>query len=1194
MGMYDKFWQKLSTAILWGSTSGLLLLFPVMIYLLQPAMDIEQKEIRAQVALQKSVLSEIRAETALLTTGYRSNSHEEILTLLEQLFASVYRVDLELNGISYDVAASRRSWERYQESLEELQEIILEISSASALYGFTISQLEPVFDVAEKELQTSMLPEKIKRAYDLQLVKMMVLALRYAAMPTDGNALILEEHLSSIRQSSLTIPSSEAQTAFTKVVNYVDGLLNATTRIRKNSARLMNVSTYEHLKNFDSRFEQWLDNAQKQQHQSRWSLLIAVVLLTGAIVVILIRLKLIQDRLLRTNTQLSAYKKAMDEHSIVSITDPRGVIQYINQKFIDVSGFEPDELIGRTHKVINSGVHPKGFFKNLWNHIGSGDIWHDEVCNRRKDGTLYWVNATVIPMFDARGKVTSIISVRTDISDLKQTQRALTSEKERAEVANKAKGDFLANMSHEIRTPMNAVIGMSHLARQASQDEQVGSYIDKIQQAAQNLLSIINDILDFSKIEAGRLDVENIPFRLDNVVNHLADLASVKANEKNLPLLFNVDERIPNSLKGDPLRLGQILLNLVNNAIKFTAKGQVVVEASLLEQRHDIVQVRFSVVDTGIGLSKEQVGRLFKSFSQADTSTTRQYGGTGLGLAISKQLVELMHGEIGVHATEGEGSEFFFTLPLQVHAVDEQIEKVDSSRIRVLAIDDDTVSLQCVCEHLEAQGITVDIESDSPAGLNRLVNAHSMGEEPYNVLLIDWQMPVMDGFEVAKAVRHNSALPIQPAILMLTAYGGEDLQRRINHNLIDGVLLKPVSGSHLLNAIQEAVVKRGKKHKSSRIRGLFRDGDEINALLGAHVLIAEDNGINQEVITGLLEPYGLVLTLASNGREAVDLVQQKEFDLIFMDIQMPEVDGYQATEQILQMKLPKPPIIIAMTAHAQSEDVSRCLELGMSDHISKPINPDILKEKLIQWIEPRVISGYAPESLASEEQIDMPCYLHGVDLNKALHSMGGNKKLLMKLMGQFCNDYHEGLAPLKASMATGDWDYLIRWMHTLKGTSATLGMEQITAFVEVLEQQYFDQSLPSDDDLRPLSDELAQVIDDIANCMQSKGQRASLMEMASAKDHELLSHNLLVDHDFVASLQPPMSKNSTMERLGKLHPKIAALLEEGDPDVLDDLPELLELAQVDAELLSIAVQVMEYAEVYEFDEALAALNTMKI
>ncbi|WP_417594453.1 response regulator [Oceanospirillum sp.] len=1183
MKMNAKFRQKFSIAFLWYCIAGLILLFPVMVFLLQPASDAEQSNLREQIHQQKNILSQLRAETALLTSGHRAKPRDEILYLLDQLYSSVWAVDQSLNQIDGDIENIRRSWERYARRLGELQEIILNISSASALYGLSVTQLESVFSRAEQILYRSDLPEEMIQYYDLKMVKLMLMALGYASLPSDTAAMKLESELESVRIDANSIPSVEAQQAFGEVVRYVDNLVSSTQQIRDNAVRLSVLPSYYHLDSFDIRFETWVNQVQKQQRQSRWALLITVVLLVSVVAAVLFRLKHTQERLLKTLSRLSAYKKAMDEHAIVSITDAHGKIEYVNAKFIEVSGFSENELIGRSHKLINSGVHPKGFFKSLWDKVHSGESWHHEVCNRRKDGRLYWVNATVVPMMDEEGCVTSMISVRTDITGIKKVERALTAAKEHAEVANQAKSDFLANMSHEIRTPMNAVIGMSHLARQASQDDQVVGYIDKIQYSAQNLLSIINDILDFSKIEAGRLDVEKIPFRLDNVIHHLADIASVKADEKHLPLLFDVDGAIPENLQGDPLRLGQVLLNLVNNAIKFTDNGEVAVSARMLDKDEETVQIRFSVRDTGIGLSQRQIDRLFQSFSQADTSITRQYGGTGLGLAISKQLVELMQGEVGVHSVEGEGSEFFFTITFKHLKNDNQPVEVDLARTRVLAVDDNTTTLQSVRELLEFQGIPVETESDAPAALNRLVNASAVGESPFNVLLIDWLMPVMDGFEIAKAVRNNSALPLQPAIIMLTAHGGEDLQRRINHNLIDGVLLKPVTDSHLLDTIRQAVTKRSDVHQGPSIRTLFREGDEINALLGAKVLIAEDNLINQEVISGLLEPFGLELTLVGNGREAVSAINQSEFDLVFMDIQMPEVDGFQATAQILQLQLHKKPPIIAMTAHAQSEDVERCLAAGMVDHIAKPLDPEVLREKLVQWIEPRVISGFSPDTLKGEDGIEIPCYLPGVNINKALYSLGGNIKLLMKLMERFCSDYQKGVAPATQMVASGDWDTLNRWVHTLKGTSATLGMEDVAQEAENLEQKGFDHLRLDDNGLQPLHEALIRVISSVSECLRSK---AVISRFPSA--------GYDADQLFAASLQPSAAQFDGHDRLKELIPSALKKLEEGDPDVLEQLPELLEAAQIDPEYMAQIVRVMEHAEIYEFEEARNILGKLEL
>ncbi|MDX1397465.1 MAG: hypothetical protein R3204_02925, partial [Oceanospirillum sp.] len=344
MKMNAKFWQQLSTAVLWFCIAGLILLFPVMVYLLQPTADIEQSDIRHEIQSQKNILSQLRAETALLTSGHRDAPREEILSLLDQLYASVYQVDRRLGRVRGNISDASRSWERYTASLDELQDIILNISSASALFGLSVTQLEGVFQQAEGELNQADLPESMMLDYDLQMVKMMLMALRYAALPSDSTALRLEASIEQIRVDAQAIPSVEAQAAFSRVVRYVDGLTQSTEQIRENARRLTELPSYHHLDSFDSRFEAWVSDAQRQQRQSRWTLLIAVVLLVSAVVVALIRLKFTQERLLKTNSTLTAYKAAMDEHAIVSITDPRGKIEYVNSKFVEVSGFSSHEL----------------------------------------------------------------------------------------------------------------------------------------------------------------------------------------------------------------------------------------------------------------------------------------------------------------------------------------------------------------------------------------------------------------------------------------------------------------------------------------------------------------------------------------------------------------------------------------------------------------------------------------------------------------------------------------------------------------------------------------------------------------------------------------------------------------------------------------------------------------------------------
>ena len=1175
MGKYNRFWVKVTDSILWGCLAGLLLLFPVMTYLMQPAADLKQQSILKNIHDQKAILNTIRGEVALLSTTYMDNPREVLLDLLNQYSISIQTVKNDLNTIPRDIQDVREQWLVYFRQQDDFRNLILTISSQASRYVNLVSKSENVLSASQQSLKMLSLPETERLKYEALLSEGLFYNLRYVALPDRDGAYEMKHYLEKM-QTILSDAGPEVKNIFGQVNRHQVSLRVSVENLQDSSTLLMTMPVFHELEAFEVIFEGWLAKARQQQNDSRWAMLAVITLLMIVVVIIMWRLRSFRQRLELSNMRLRAFKHALDEHAIVSITDPKGRITYVNRQFLDISGYEEQELLGQNHRIINSGVHPKGFFSELWGSVFDNKVWHGDVCNRSKSGNLYWVHATVVPIYDDEGHLASVISVRTDITDQKLIEKELSAQKERAERANQAKSNFLANMSHEIRTPMNAVIGMSHLARQCSQDDKVNGYVDKIQSAAQNLLAIINDILDFSKIEAGKLEVERIPFRLDNVMNNLADVAGIKAAENGLPLIFDIQHDIPSYYLGDPMRLGQVLLNLVNNAIKFTDSGDIHIGASLLCRTGNRVELRFSVKDTGIGLTAEEQQRLFKAFSQADTSTTRRYGGTGLGLAICKQLVELMEGEISVYSEPGKGSEFFFTIKADLHYVPEQ-EKPDLRSVRVLCIDDDKAARDCMLGILDSIGLNATGETSAPDGLNRLVNTDAMDEPPFDVVLVDWKMPVMDGFMVAQSIRNNSSLIRQPVIILVTGHGGEDLQSKIDPALIDAVLLKPVSGSHLLDTIQECLIQQRKSASGSSISHMFRDGDEINALLGAKVLIAEDNRINQEVIAGLLEPYGLELTLVGNGRDAVNAVQNQQFDLIMMDIQMPQLDGFQATEQILAMRLPKVPPVIAMTAHAMKEDIEQCLAQGMNDHIAKPVDPDVLKRILVKWIEPRVISGLVPiESKKSPE----PFSIRGVDLNIALRSAADNPKLLKRLMKQFAEDYAQGIQPALDYMAEGNWVELERWLHTLKGTSATLGMTAIAEETRKTELIFQNNKLPGNHDLQLLTGMLVTMVN---NVLSFVSDQEVIAEAASEQ-------KAILDDIFRNAMMPLGQSDVNPEEIKSRVHEIRSMLTDGDAEVLDKVPELMELLQNDEQLLQHGADLMELVDSFEFDQALELLT----
>jgi PAS domain S-box-containing protein len=658
-----------------------------------------------------------------------------------------------------------------------------------------------------------------------------------------------------------------------------------------------------------------------------------------------------------------------------------------------------------------------------------------------EDGSTHHMRATgQVTDFDS-GRAVRVVGANWDVTDLIQAEEKSRQAMKAAEESNRIKSDFLANMSHEIRTPMNAIMGMTRLALRKNPDAVQLNYLKKIDTAAQSLLSIINDILDYSKIEAGKMELEKIDFSLDEVLNNLDDIVRQKAEQKGIEIVFSMAAEIPRSLQGDPLRLGQILINLVNNAIKFTEKGRVIVEVKAEETAGDTRKLRFLVSDTGIGMSSEQVSNLFKSFNQADTSITRKYGGTGLGLAITKQLCELMQGSLEVESRPGEGSTFVFTatfgaatggLPLSGVA-----RRRDLLKKSALIVDDNENARDVLIEMLASNGLTAKAVSSGEEALVAIKAASDDGN-PFDLVLMDWRMPGIDGAETSRQIKALRSLSRVPAIMMVSAFDRERAMNGVADHEMDGFLIKPVSEPLLIDSIATIF---GVKPDYPEPDSWSAAGGFPAELVGRRVLLVEDNDVNRELASELLRDMGIKVGVAVNGREGVDRLSAEPFDLVLMDIQMPVMDGMTATRLIrADERFGKLPIL-AMTAHAMSGDRDRSLTAGMNDHITKPIDPNRLLAALLRWMPER--SGIEPELQApsvkpSFMEGGVPDHLPPFDIQAALARTNGKPKLLRNLMLGFRDRYTSAISDLREHVAAGKDEDAERLAHSLKSVAAML------------------------------------------------------------------------------------------------------------------------------------------------------------
>ena len=752
--------------------------------------------------------------------------------------------------------------------------------------------------------------------------------------------------------------------------------------------------------------------------------------------------------------------------------------------------------------------------------------------------------------------------------------------KDAAEGANLAKSQFLANMSHEIRTPMNAILGMLYLALKTDLTSSVHSYLSKAQGAAHSLLGIINDILDFSKIEAGKLDIEQVEFGLDAVLEQLTDTVGYQAEHRGIEFLIRYDQSIPPVLIGDPLRLGQVLLNLCGNAVKFTEQGEVELAFQKLSATETDLTMQVCVRDSGIGMTPEHQGRLFQKFSQADQSTTRRFGGSGLGLAISKHLVELMGGRIWVEDSQpGKGTTICFTVQLKI-AQQAQVHRRQLAEqggpllkgIRVLVVDDNEVSREILAEMLRFFQLNVGTANSGAAALAALQAAV---EKPYDLVLMDWKMPGMNGDEATQRIHGDSTIFHQPKIVMVTAYGREDVIRLAEQAGVNSFLIKPVSPSMLLDTIL-SVLGRGRilDSQEKRVNG----GMEVayrKQFVGMRLLLVEDNDINREFAGELLRSQGIEVEEAVNGEEAVRMVQAKSYDGVLMDIQMPIMDGLEAARRIRQMAeapgsehfatLP----IIAMTALAMAHDAEKSHAAGMNDHITKPVAPvapDRLMSVLAHWIHVPA-NRAAPEQSATTEAVLKVCpagllALSSLDTKQGVQRIGGNVEAYRKQLRRFREHYPDAVAELQRLVSERGFQPAEDYCHALKGVTGNIGATALYQSIVGIDSQLKQGKLPEPAWLDAMQQQLLLVINDI--------------------------DSLAAKPDLPLSSARPLSRAEILDRLDRLADALAYDLGAADA-LLSELRAGISGHEIESAMGEIAAKT----DVFATDEALALLSSLR-
>lgn len=803
-------------------------------------------------------------------------------------------------------------------------------------------------------------------------------------------------------------------------------------------------------------------------------------------------------------------------HDTIMVRDLDGRIRFWNLGAQETYGYTKQEASGHNSHILLQTVFPVPL-NEIEAEVLEKGRWEGEVEHTTQSGQHLVVASRWVLQRDQNGRTFNVLETNNDITGRKLAEAASRKAKVEAEEANRAKSEFLANMSHEIRTPMNAIMGMTHLALRANPTPDQRGYLKKIGNAADSLLNIINDILDFSKMEAGKMELESIPFSVEKLLLDLKDIVSHSARRNNIGLEFSIGKEVPAFLQGDPFRLGQILINLVNNGIKFTREGAVSVTVSAAEATDASACICFAVADTGIGMNPEQLRKLFQSFNQADPSVTRKFGGTGLGLAISKQLCTLIGGDLQVTSDEGKGSVFTLTARFDIAKGDQQALAnaggANADRRFILVVDDSADARDVLVAMLAANGFDSKMVASGEEAVAALDTAARV-DHPFDLVLMDWRMPGKNGLEITRDVRARLEFAGIPSIVMVSAFDREQVMRGVIDPGLDGFLVKPVKESVLIDTIT-SLLKAHKHNLADAAVYSIRPGTavQLETMAGKRVLLVEDNEMNRDLATELLSDLGILVTVAVDGREGVDRIAAEPFDLVLMDIQMPIMDGLTATRLIrMDARFTALPII-AMTAHAMSGDREKSLEAGMNDHLTKPISPDSLRSALLHWLPARPSQAVVAPSITQKERAgsdDLPEHLAPFNMKAALERTNGKPLLLRKMMLSFRQQYATAADDLRLLVSQGKNEEAQRLAHTLKSAARTLEASDLGDRAEAIEKAFRSGALEG---LQLLFVSMEQALEPAIEAASTLDRRTQASAVITDSADKPRSSILIVDDD---------------------------------------------------------------------------------